>query len=62
MLCCVVCVFFLDAHSFVHTGDKAVSGYDKKKYVCKLLYMFLLGIDIGTACALVILVIVLILL
>ncbi|XP_012589792.1 PREDICTED: AP-2 complex subunit alpha-2 [Condylura cristata] len=27
-------------------GDKALDGYSKKKYVCKLLFMFLLGHDI----------------
>nr|XP_039326601.1 AP-2 complex subunit alpha-2 isoform X3 [Saimiri boliviensis boliviensis] len=28
------------------TGDKALDGYSKKKYVCKLLFIFLLGHDI----------------
>lgn len=32
--------------SFVWTGDKALDGYSKKKYVCKLLFIFLLGHDI----------------
>ena len=27
-------------------SEKAIKGYDKKKYVCKLLYMFLLGVNI----------------
>ena len=27
-------------------GDKALDGYQKKKYVCKLLFIFLLGHDI----------------
>lgn len=36
------CVVF--AH--VWTGDKALDGYSKKKYVCKLLFIFLLGHDI----------------
>lgn len=32
--------------SFAWTGDKALDGYSKKKYVCKLLFIFLLGHDI----------------
>ena len=28
------------------TGDKTLDGYQKKKYVCKLLFIFLLGHDI----------------
>lgn len=32
------CTFFL--------GDRALDGYQKKKYVCKLLFIFLLGHDI----------------
>lgn len=28
------------------TGDKALDGYSKKKYICKLLFIFLLGHDI----------------
>lgn len=28
------------------SGDKALDGYSKKKYVCKLLFIFLLGHDI----------------
>lgn len=31
---------------FIWTGDKALDGYSKKKYVCKLLFIFLLGHDI----------------
>lgn len=31
---------------WVHTGDKTLDGYHKKKYVCKLLFIFLLGHDI----------------
>lgn len=31
---------------FSSTGDKALDGYSKKKYVCKLLFIFLLGHDI----------------
>lgn len=27
-------------------GDRALDGYQKKKYVCKLLFIFLLGHDI----------------
>ena len=27
-------------------GDKRLDGYQKKKYVCKLLFIFLLGHDI----------------
>lgn len=30
----------------VLAGDKALDGYSKKKYVCKLLFIFLLGHDI----------------
>lgn len=30
----------------VWIGDKALDGYSKKKYVCKLLFIFLLGHDI----------------
>lgn len=39
-VCLFVCVF----HTW--TGDKALDGYSKKKYVCKLLFIFLLGHDI----------------
>jgi len=28
------------------SGDKTLDGYQKKKYVCKLLFIFLLGHDI----------------
>lgn len=31
---------------WVRTGDKTLDGYHKKKYVCKLLFIFLLGHDI----------------
>ena len=31
---------------FVFPGDKTLDGYQKKKYVCKLLFIFLLGHDI----------------
>jgi len=31
---------------FVLQGDKTLDGYQKKKYVCKLLFIFLLGHDI----------------
>ena len=30
----------------VSLGDKQLDGYQKKKYVCKLLFIFLLGHDI----------------
>lgn len=39
--CGCVCVF---VHVLI--GDKALDGYSKKKYVCKLLFIFLLGHDI----------------
>lgn len=39
--CGCVCVF-----ACVWIGDKALDGYSKKKYVCKLLFIFLLGHDI----------------
>ena len=29
-----------------YEGDKTLDGYQKKKYVCKLLFIFLLGHDI----------------
>ena len=32
--------------AFVLAGDKTLDGYQKKKYVCKLLFIFLLGHDI----------------
>ena len=32
--------------TFVLQGDKTLDGYQKKKYVCKLLFIFLLGHDI----------------
>ena len=37
-----IIVFFL----FLFQGDKTLDGYQKKKYVCKLLFIFLLGHDI----------------
>ena len=30
----------------IFQGDKTLDGYQKKKYVCKLLFIFLLGHDI----------------
>lgn len=36
----------LPPFSVAWTGDKALDGYSKKKYVCKLLFIFLLGHDI----------------
>ncbi len=30
----------------IFSGDKTLDGYQKKKYVCKLLFIFLLGHDI----------------
>ena len=36
MPCIVICL----------PGDKTLDGYQKKKYVCKLLFIFLLGHDI----------------
>lgn len=41
VVCGCVCVF-----ACVWIGDKALDGYSKKKYVCKLLFIFLLGHDI----------------
>ena len=32
--------------TFLTQGDKTLDGYQKKKYVCKLLFIFLLGHDI----------------
>uniref|UniRef100_UPI00398F3D5A AP-2 complex subunit alpha-2 isoform X1 n=1 Tax=Pristiophorus japonicus TaxID=55135 RepID=UPI00398F3D5A len=38
---------FKDQESpWLRSGDKALDGYSKKKYVCKLLFIFLLGHDI----------------
>lgn len=37
------CLWLLFNYSL---GDKALDGYSKKKYVCKLLFIFLLGHDI----------------
>ena len=39
-------VLFLPCPRLLSTGDKALDGYSKKKYVCKLLFIFLLGHDI----------------
>lgn len=36
----------LPASPTFSVGDKALDGYSKKKYVCKLLFIFLLGHDI----------------
>jgi Adaptin N terminal region len=35
-----------DFHVCYYAGDKTLDGYQKKKYVCKLLFIFLLGHDI----------------
>ena len=32
-------------HTFTHSDDR-LDGYQKKKYVCKLLFIFLLGNDV----------------
>jgi AP-2 complex subunit alpha len=41
-------LFYFVYISIVHlySGDKTLDGYQKKKYVCKLLFIFLLGNDI----------------
>ena len=39
-LWCILCFAVFCA------GDKTLDGYQKKKYVCKLLFIFLLGHDI----------------
>lgn len=57
--CIAVCVFQLSTGFlilpleylcwnlvFLLAGDKQLDGYQKKKYVCKLLFIFLLGHDI----------------
>ena len=36
----------LKIFSLFLSGDKTLDGYQKKKYVCKLLFIFLLGHDI----------------
>ena len=47
----ILCIYFLKfivsyfLLSFF-SGDKTLDGYQKKKYVCKLLFIFLLGHDI----------------
>ena len=38
-------MFASSVHLFL-SGDKQLDGYQKKKYVCKLLFIFLLGHDI----------------
>ena len=48
---CSITVAVLNVHGFYFAfycslGDKALDGYSKKKYVCKLLFIFLLGHDI----------------
>ena len=37
---------FWPIYAIYGTGDKTLDGYHKKKYVCKLLFIFLLGHDI----------------
>mgnify|MGYP001796014323 FL=1 len=39
-------VFLFIPWCFLFAGDKTLDGYQKKKYVCKLLFIFLLGHDI----------------
>lgn len=42
-----ICIFFFFySVPFLFSGDKTLDGYQKKKYVCKLLFIFLLGHDI----------------
>ena len=41
MVLIILCYFCLSV-----VGDKTLDGYQKKKYVCKLLFIFLLGHDI----------------
>ena len=36
----------LSSKAYLWQGDKTLDGYQKKKYVCKLLFIFLLGHDI----------------
>lgn len=36
----------LGSKTYLWQGDKTLDGYQKKKYVCKLLFIFLLGHDI----------------
>jgi len=36
----------VDRLHIAYAGDKTLDGYQKKKYVCKLLFIFLLGHDI----------------
>ena len=42
---CKTC-FLIGRINFYFVGDKTLDGYSKKKYVCKLLFIFLLGHDI----------------
>ncbi len=37
---------YLIFYHCILSGDKTLDGYQKKKYVCKLLFIFLLGHDI----------------
>ncbi len=38
--------FLLKETFYLFLADKTLDGYQKKKYVCKLLFIFLLGHDI----------------
>ena len=38
--------FLIPISFWLNLGDKQLDGYQKKKYVCKLLFIFLLGNDI----------------
>ena len=42
----IVLVKFINFKFLLFQGDKTLDGYQKKKYVCKLLFIFLLGHDI----------------
>lgn len=46
MLLLLVQVWTLIKYWLSILGDKQLDGYQKKKYVCKLLFIFLLGHDI----------------
>jgi hypothetical protein len=37
---------YIVVESWLFSGDKQLDGYQKKKYVCKLLFIFLLGNDV----------------
>lgn len=39
-------VYYALPNGTIVIGDRALDGYQKKKYVCKLLFIFLLGHDI----------------